>query len=570
MKDLYRCLDECHPSVLGVVASSWGVTLPQPQGQAAVRRVADAMLAPGALEAVLSQLSPRGRDALQDLVQEGGTQPGRRLALAHGQVRRLGPARLAREQPGQRPSSTLEELFYKGLVFRAYASVEGHYGEVFVVPQQLLERMRSLFASPSTFVIETVPAPPCIRSQGTALAEDLFSALVYMRTGRITWQDLGDPTSSTEGRPTAGLAAVLSARLAGDDDSERWALTRRLLRRLHLVMWAHGVLRPSLRARDWLRLSDMQRQQRLLWTWRDDPAWDELPFVAGIRVEGRPVDHQMHLVRGRFLELLSRAPRQTWLSLDSLVADVRRHRPDYLRPDGDASHWFVRDAQGAAYLTGEQSWDQVEGALARHLLVRSLWWLGVIDVGTNAERHPVAVQVTGPGGALLDGLGFRERPARMPVATQVALCGEHVRIQIQRNSPMYARYLVERFADWVEQGDAVLYDLTAESLWRALNAGIRVEGVLRFLRRLTANHLGLDVTQTVEAWGRSYGRVVLRSAVVLQTADDDTMQHLSSLAEVRQLLGPQITTVMRIVDEAKVEELTTRLKSLGIWPRVRL
>ena len=140
MKDLYRSLSEYPAEMLAGVARAWHVDLPKAEPRDQATTLAEAMLAPGALEAQISSLSPAAREALATLVGEGGVLPGHRLALRYGAMRRLGPSRLAREEPWARPANAVEELYYRGFIVRTYATIGEHYGEVFAVPGNIFRK----------------------------------------------------------------------------------------------------------------------------------------------------------------------------------------------------------------------------------------------------------------------------------------------------------------------------------------------------------------------------------------------------------------------------------------------
>ena len=81
MKDLYRCLNEYPAEMLAGVAQAWHVDLPKAEPREQAASLAEAMLAPGALEGVVAELSPTAREALATVVSEGGTVPGQGLPL---------------------------------------------------------------------------------------------------------------------------------------------------------------------------------------------------------------------------------------------------------------------------------------------------------------------------------------------------------------------------------------------------------------------------------------------------------------------------------------------------------
>jgi hypothetical protein len=78
------------------------------------------------------------------------------------------------------------------------------------------------------------------------------------------------------------------------------------------------------------------------------------------------------------------------------------------------------------------------------------------------------------------------------------------------------------------------------------------------------------VERALQEWGKRVGRVIIRKMVLLQTVDERTMQQIRSTPAVRSLLGQALSPTACLVDEANVEELSKRLKLLGIWPHIRI
>lgn len=583
MKDLYRSLVEYSPEMLAGVAAAWHVDLPKAEPRDQATTLAEAMLSPGALDALVSALSPAAREALAIVVGVGGAVPGHRIALRYGAIRRLGPSRLAREEPWARPANAVEELYYRGLIVRAYGTVGDHYGEVFAVPQQILERVPALEPLAERSLSPEAPAPVAVYAEGSALVEDLLAVLAHIRQHHV-------PPERAEGAPAhvppIPMAHIdLGPRLQGGREAARLHLLRRLVWRLKLVHESHGQLRPSPRARTWLQLDDVRRQQAVVLAWRDDPHWDELLLVPTIRLDEASWTHNPVPARRALLAFLARYDG-AWRTLDGVIADLKRDRPDYLRPDGDYDGWHVRDAATGAYLSGFEAWDQIEGALAHLLLTQPLRWLGLVEIGADAEGQPVALRLTPLGQALLAEQPAPERAAGPPQAATISVTEPAAEtaasaevasteatsavalITIPVEGTMYERYQLERFCQWVSQDTVARYALTEDSVWKGQNTGVKTEQIEHFLRRLTGDALPPALSRSLLAWGGRFGRVAMRRVVLLQTVDEATMQHIRGRPELRRLLGELMGPTTCLVDERHAHEVLARLKALGIWPRL--
>jgi hypothetical protein len=568
MRDLYRCLDEYAPELLLALAEAWQVSLAGlADGREMAVKIASAMLAPEAMAAMAERLSPSAREVLGELVAAGGKLPGHRLALAHGAIRRFGPARLLRERPWAQPQGALEELYYRGLLYRTYGTSGDALGEVLHLPQQVFDGLAPAFARTPALAVGIVAAPPLVLSDGDALYEDVLALLAWGRRGQLR-------PLAREGRGASGARAPFAfenahGRLSGEATPERLALLWRVLVRQRLLHEQGGLLRPTLRAREWLLLPAARRARNTYLAWREDEHAPELRLLPHLRfAEGSGEVARVAVLRA-FTEVLALCPAEEWLSLDALIQALKRRRPDYLRPDGDYDTWRVRDAQTGADLSGFAAWERIEGALARYLISGPLRWLGVVELGSvAANTAPHALRLTAAGARLL----AQEPPVAAEAALPsppVATITAELSIRLPLAQTLYERYQLERFAEWQGQDTAASYRISAESIWASQNEGIKIEQIVAFLKRLSGDQVSGVVLRTLHAWGGRFGRVTMRSVVLLEAADEQTMQQLYAHAEVRALLGEALSPTRCLVAEENVALLTQRLKALGIWPAVR-
>jgi hypothetical protein len=568
MKDLYRCLDDCAPALLSAIAEAWRIPLAKREPLEMVRALGDAMLSPDALQQALSSLSSEALDALAELAHQGGEAPAQRLALRYGAIRRLGPARLAREQPWLQPANAVEELYYRGLLFRAYGALGDYYGDLLIIPEQLFQRLPPLPVQPAEWEHPLGSPPPCIRSSDRDLMEDLFAALVRLRQAPLLRSALGEGASPFE---QVVETLIHSGRLLGPRDLARHAMMWAILIRLDLVKQEGDSVQPSLRARDWLRQSDESRRRGIYFAWRDDPAIDELRLLPTLRCEGRSPASRPTSARRHVMAILSRFPEGQWFAIDALGQALKRRRPDFLRVDRDPG-WTIRDAQTGAYLDGPESWERVEGALIRYLLTTTIHWLGIVNLGSAPDsEEPTAFNVTSLGKRLLALPEHAARSERASHAKAVATVDEELVVRISTENSLYERYQMERFCEWrgQDKGEA-RYQITEDSLWHSHDAAIRIEQILGFMRRITQNRVPPLAQRTLQAWGGRFGRATLERMVVLQTTDAPTMALIREDPQAAALLGPMLAPTACQVAEERVEALVARLKAIDIWPRIRL
>ncbi|MCD6302840.1 MAG: hypothetical protein J7M15_04865, partial [Anaerolineae bacterium] len=169
----------------------------------------------------------------------------------YGSLRRLGPAALRREAPWQNPENALEELFFRGLLYRTYADLDGKAVEAFQVPEPLLGLVRKLPLERRRVALTTLDQVPEVVSRDDAAAaeEDLLALLVNLRN-RAPRLPEGDGMREL-------LVTMLSSlseqgRLVGDGGRQRLEFLAALAVSAELVSQRGRVVAPSLKARGWL------------------------------------------------------------------------------------------------------------------------------------------------------------------------------------------------------------------------------------------------------------------------------------------------------------------------------
>lgn len=571
MKDIYRCIAD-HPVPLRrAIARAWGTAETPGDDLADARTLAEALLASPRAGEVLGRLSGDAREALGALVRAGGVLPAHRLR-GYGSIRRMGPARLEREQPWLAPANPLEELLYAGLLYRAYGSTEAQLGEMLLVPEELLVLLRPLLGAEEAAAVGVLAGVPREASQGDALAEDILAILARLRAAPAEGLD-PEPDPLAGGYDPARLD--LGERLRGPRTAERLALIRQLLWRLRLVRSTRQGVQPALRARDWLRLGAERGRRALYIAWRDDAHWNELWHLPGIRIDlGERPAPPVPRARRLLVETLARAPRGGWVPIAALVALLKRERPDYLRADGDWESLLARDAETGEYLTGFGAWDAVEGALAEHLVTHSLYWLGAVDLGLAEDGAPCACRLSAAGWRLVEAEagppdGAPAEAEAPPAEATVEALDEALTVTIPVAGTRYERYQLERFAEWRSQEDTAVYCVTPESVWSSQSAEITVGQIGKFLQRITGGNLPAAAQRTLQAWGGRYGRAFVRRVAILETADEETMGQIQAQPRLRRLLGRSLSRRSCLVEEEDVAALLALLREQGIWAHVQ-
>ena len=563
MSTLEEALSAYSDAMLRAIAAQWQVA--EDDAEALPARLAEAMRDPARLHAFVQSLEPEARAALARVAAAGGAIRGHLLTQAYGQVRRLGPRAIEREQPWRHPASPAERLWYGGLLFRRYGRLGNYHGEVYYIAKDLLGLLPLEAARPVGPALQPVAEAGPPRDEGWALTLDLETLLARLRLAPVESRDRTSTARRRSMQPEAGRLAValmspLSPRWRGTPDPERLALLEHLAVRTRLVSKHDGKVQVGNAARAWLQLGLFERQKLLFQAWESDPYWNELWRVPSLRCEPTGWRNDPRLPRAALLDALRHAP-DGWLRLADLIAALKATQPDLARPDGDYDSWYIRDASTGQYLQGFAHWHDVEGALIAHLVTRSLFWLGVVALAGEPAR---AFRITAAGRALL---GLAPAPACGSPPTIVVR--SDLTVVVPPDASAYDRVRLERLARWTgRQGGDDLFQIDAESIWRAVNEGITAEQITAFLSRASRRPLPPAAVEAIGRYVDSCGRVSLHQAILLQTADAETLRRLCNDAELAQRFGAVVSERAILVPEGQLEPVLERLKSLGLWPRL--
>lgn len=552
MYDLHRFLVDYDMNMLRVLAESRGATLTTNRQAEAVDELAAILVEPLSLRTVLARLSLRGREALEALLAAGGQMRLPQFSRRFGQVRPIGPGRLEREAPWRDPVSPAEELWYAGLIFRAFSQDEGGPGEFIFVPDDVQPLLPPPQGGPTAFAIQTVPTPTHQGGDEMALVHDLFAYLVYLQTH--------DVRPYADGRLGQRDLATLRGRL-GDADERRLAFLRHLSGRLGFVVRQGEYLRlDASPVKRWLVASPSRQLAALYEAWRDDLTWNDLCQVPTLVCDQEtPWRNDPVATRRALLALLARCPLDAWWALASFVAAVKTTHPDFQRPDGDYTSWYIRDTASGDYLSGFESWDRVEGALIADLLTGPLRWLGV--VATVAGKAGTICCLTLPGARFLRLL--TDEPDDQPSPPIVVHPDFHV--EVPSPASLYTRFQLERFAD-PETLEPCRYRLTVGSLGRALDRGIRVEQVLAFLQQAGERPVPANVAGQLRLWAGRFGQLQLEEIALLRVKNERVLKELSVLPETRALIGKILSPTSALIRKQDLPRLRKELRALGYLP----
>jgi hypothetical protein len=246
------------------------------------------------------------------------------------------------------------------------------------------------------------------------------------------------------------------------------------------------------------------------------------------------------------------------------VTAVKETHPDFQRPDGDYTSWYIRDTASGDYLSGFESWDHVEGALIADLLTGPLRWLGVVATATNDAVAPGQGPVCRlmPSGLRFLGLASSESEslASPPIVVQPDFS-----VELPPPVSLYTQFQLERFAT-LQSRKPCRYQLTVGALGRALARGIHVEQVVAFLRQASDGRLPANVAGQLQMWAGRFGQVQLEEVALLRVKTERILKELSVLPETRPYIGQILSPTLALVRKRDLPRLQKELRKLGFLP----
>jgi len=504
MKTLYQTLIDYPLVQLEAMARLYGLSLPENTQAQAAEFLAQTLAAPEWVAVAIERCSPAARRALMALREANGRMKLAAFTRQYGKLRRFGPGRMAREQPWQNPATVSEELWYLGLIGRAFALAEEKTPVEFVyIPVDLEVYLPKLSGEWPTLHLKAIEQPPpIVHLSDSALLEDVGTLLSFVHTETVR--------VDRQGRWWRSHLRALNKRLLhpGDpdqvlgrpDDGSRLSFLLWLVMELGLVAAdPRGRLRLAAHlARQWLEASPGEQWRSLWETWRDSTDWNDLCRVPTLRCARGNWQNEPAATRARFLAHLTGCQPQAWYAVDEFIATIKSIDPDFQRPDGNYDSWYIRAADSDTYLRGFASWDQVEGALIRYFLEGPIHWLGVLDIGVGEAGDLQAWRLNETGVALLSGDPAPILSSETPVQVE-----SDFTVLVPIGCPLLDRFRIARVTVWQASGPPFRYRITRTALQRARAQGVQPADILTFLRRVTDGQLPENVDRALTHWAES-------------------------------------------------------------------
>ncbi len=565
MPTLARILADYDLDLLQIIAAQWDVDLVSDERETAAEELASAMIDAEAVATTWSRLGEEEQKALFELLAREGRMPFAHFVRRFGELRPMGSARREREKPWLAPISITETLYYRALIVRTFEPTPTGTQEHIAIPSDLIP----LLPQPEPGTITQSPgypmAPPRrIEGGWGAAADDAATILAYLRIRQANAQEwiVPEPVEAIDRhlrRPNEPAYRAMLVALMHDLE---------LLHEERVLTHVTTTVNKDL-ARPWLEAPRLHQLRSLAETWLASTTWNELSYTPGLDADTWPNDPR--LGRQAVMAALREVPSEIWWSLDGLVEYLRQTNPDFQRPGGDYSTWYLRDADTAEIMHGFQYWAHIEGALIRFMIEGPMRWLGLVRNG------PGMFALTPLGLALL---GRAEWPSAPDPEARIRVDEQGV-VSVPATLSRYERLQIARFCAWispppipvsspssraVDEG-MYLYRLTPQAIRRVAAEGINLPNhILPFLQRLSAHTVPPNVTTMLEAWHVEPGEVIVQDTVILTARDLGVYERLRNNPRVARWLGQQVGPHAHAVNREDMPALFNALREMGLLP----
>jgi hypothetical protein len=460
----------------------------------------------------------------------------------------MGLGRRDRERPYLKPASPTEALWYRGLIARAFFDTPEGPQEFAFIPEDLLPLLSPAPPGPPAALGRTANpgerAHPLLASD--RILDDSCTLLAALRL-RLTEAEVEAAWITPPLSPFPLTPGALSDLLSASG-----------------LIGADRQVNPE-PARLFLESPRGESLVQLVSAWLGSLVFNELALIPGLSLEGEWKNDPLR-TRIRILEFLSSIPAGEWWSLSSFVESVHRTHPDYQRPAGDYDSWFIRDLQTGDFLRGFQNWDAVDGALLRFMITGPLHWLGIFDLAApSADASPTAFRTSKWSPALLAG----SPPAGLPAEEDAIQVRSDARLRLPRLVPRSLRYQLARFCEWEGQrNEAYHYRVTAVSLERARQAGLRTGHLLALLHR-QAEAVPPALVKALERWDEHGTEARLGWLMVLRLSSPAILAELRA-SPASRFLGDPLGPAAIIVKPGARDKILAALAEMGLLAEVHL
>lgn len=528
MPDLLHSLHKSDLGHLRIIAGFWGLELASTDEDSAREELCASLLDLEAVSETLDILPAEARSALTALVEADGKMEWVAFARKYGEIREMGAGRRDRERPHLKPASTTEILFYRALLAKAFFDT-GKGGQEFAyIPDDLLEIIIEVGEMHALPLQKNEPlgrpATPVEKAHEIPATDHILDdATTYLAALRIG--------TESRSRFQRDMTALLT--------------TAGLIKK--------NSLQPEA-VKGFLEAPRAKALTMLYNAWLASDTFDELRLLPGLICEGE-WKNQPQVTREFLMNLIHDIPQGKWWSIPAFIKAIKEKYPDFQRPAGDYDSWFIKRESDGQYLRGFAYWDAVDGALVKYL-IQTLHWLGKADLASPGEgKEPTAFFL------LSSSVEGKDDQGKI-------IASSNGKITISRFFSRAVRYQIARFCEWGdEKNDEYSYSISARSLKRTNDQGLKAEQLLAMLVKYTNGNVPPALVRALKRWEASGPEARVESLLVLRVSKPEVIEEMRK-SKAGKFLGELLSPTAVVVKSGAIEKVMAALAELGLLAEV--
>jgi len=292
--------------------------------------------------------------------------------------------------------------------------------------------------------------------------------------------------------------------------------------------------------------------------WLNSTTFDELRLIPSILCEGE-WKNQPQVTREFLMNLINDIPQGKWWSISAFVKAIKDKYPDYQRPAGDYDSWFIKRESDGQFMRGFAYWDAVDGALIKYL-IQTLHMLGKVDLAAPEQgKEATAFKIVSKVESQTSNSTFDSK----------IIVSSNGRITVSRHFSRTVRYQLARFCEWDDpKGDDYFYRVTAESLRRATEQGLKAEQLLAMLVKYTKEAVPPAMVKALKRWDANGPEARVESLLVLRVSKPEIMEEMRK-SKAGKYLGEMLSPTAVVVKSGAIQKVLAELAELGLLAEIK-
>ena len=543
MPSLLKLLKSYDIDMLKRIALSWGFTDDVINRDQVEEWLLKTMSDSSSLSEIINSLPVTIRNAWHTLKVSNGRIPWSEFTRQFGDLRSLGTAARQREKPDQNPLNASEDLYYRGLIGRAFLDSHPEPREYAFIPEEICGDSKK---------ITTGITPPPVRPVSQSEIKRHQPANTRLLDHMIDW-----------------LSCLRMKRKLPEEYFPRAEVTEQFINTialaLELVTSKTEICTEE--TGKFLKSSRLITLKECFTIWRDSSVINDLLMIPGLEFEGSWRNDAV-FSRKFILEKIVGFDLQTWYSVASFVSTIKTTSPDFQRPAGNFDTWSIRKSGSSTYLTGRESWDEIDGAYILYLLSGPLHWLGVLDLAYGVGGTvPTAFRIS-PLARYLIADDIKKPNLAPEVAPKLA---SDLTIILPINTSALVRYQVGRFTHISSNSvTETRYQVTAASLTAAEAFGLKVDQLNQLLEGYIKPAIPNSFKKLAQRWNKNRLEAMFEKVDLLRVEDATLIKMLSEHPRAARMIKEVITPQIAVLHPGGQEIAQKVLLESGILSQTEL